>query len=270
MSLELKPCPLCNSPALLERDNDHHGAWFNLGCSVGPNHAGDGACILYHAVYTEDAENEAETILAWNQRPYSSRQEGAGGGEPVEHAPDCQSHIVDVRGRPDECTCGAATSPAEPSGWRPIESAPRDGTYILARVAPRDGDDRWGHLAGRCFVIRHEGCTPSGYDLGWSVFPGFGGTSDSWFEGWLPLPPTSEVRPSPAWLIERGDLAPYPVYLRHTRRGHGWTPDHDEATRFPTKAEAISECCGGNESGPLRVVEHMWVSAPTSEGGENA
>jgi hypothetical protein len=23
------------------------------------------------------------------------------------HAPDCQSHIVDVRGRPDECTCGA-------------------------------------------------------------------------------------------------------------------------------------------------------------------
>lgn len=85
-----------------------------------------------------------------------------------------------------------SASPAEPSGWRPMESAPRDRTYILARVAPRDGDDRWGYLSGRCFVIRHEERTPSGYDLGWSVFPGFGGVSDDWFEGWLPLPPTSE------------------------------------------------------------------------------
>jgi len=93
-----------------------------------------------------------------------------------------------------EARCRALenASPAEPSGWRPMESAPKDGTYILARVAPQDDDDRWGYLAGRCFVIRHEGRTPSGYDLGWSVFPGFGGTSDNWFEGWLPLPPTSE------------------------------------------------------------------------------
>lgn len=90
------------------------------------------------------------------------------------------------------CRALESASPAEPSGWRPMESAPRDGTYILARVAPRDGDDRWGYLAGRCFVIRHEGRTPSGYDLGWSVFPGFGVTSDNWFEGWRPLPPTSE------------------------------------------------------------------------------
>ncbi len=93
-----------------------------------------------------------------------------------------------------EARCRALenASPAEPSGWRPMESAPKDGTYILARVAPQVDDDRWGYLSGRCFVIRHEGRTPSGYDLGWSVFPGFGGVSDDWFEGWLPLPPTSE------------------------------------------------------------------------------
>lgn len=93
-----------------------------------------------------------------------------------------------------EARCRALenASPAEPSGWRPMESAPRDRTYILARVAPRDGDDRWGYLSGRCFVIRHEERTQSGYDLGWSVFPGFGGVSDDWFEGWRPLPPTSE------------------------------------------------------------------------------
>ncbi len=29
----------------------------------------------------------------------------------LKHADDCQSHIVDVRGRPDECTCGADTRP---------------------------------------------------------------------------------------------------------------------------------------------------------------
>lgn len=90
------------------------------------------------------------------------------------------------------CRALESASPAEPSGWRPMESAPKDGTYILARVAPRDGDHRWGYLSGRCFVIRHEERTPSGYDLGWSVFPGFGGVSDDWFEGWLTLPPTSE------------------------------------------------------------------------------
>lgn len=30
----------------------------------------------------------------------------AGDATAPEHAPDCQSHIVDVRGRPDPCTCG--------------------------------------------------------------------------------------------------------------------------------------------------------------------
>lgn len=77
-------------------------------------------------------------------------------------------------------------------GWRPISEAPRDGSYILAHVADRDADDRWAHLAGRAFVVRHEGKTSSGYDLGWSVHPGFGGCSDDWFSGWQPLPPLPE------------------------------------------------------------------------------
>lgn len=33
----------------------------------------------------------------------------------ITHAPDCQSHIVDVRGKPDECTCGAARVATDPS-----------------------------------------------------------------------------------------------------------------------------------------------------------
>lgn len=74
----------------------------------------------------------------------------------------------------------------ESTGWRTIDSAPRDGTYILALVG--NAPEHWGHLGGRAFVIRHEGATPSGFDLGWALHPGFGGVSDEWFTHWQPLP----------------------------------------------------------------------------------
>lgn len=76
---------------------------------------------------------------------------------------------------------------AEAVEWRPIETAPRDGRFIVAMMG--DAQARWEHLNGRAFVVRHEGTTDSGYNLGWSVYPGFGGVSDQWFSGWLPLPP---------------------------------------------------------------------------------
>ncbi|MEN5147219.1 hypothetical protein [Brevundimonas diminuta] len=71
--------------------------------------------------------------------------------------------------------------------WRPIETAPRDGRYILAMMT--GADDRWEHLNGRAFVIRNRSLSADDYDLGWDVYPGFGGVSDRWFSGWLPLPP---------------------------------------------------------------------------------
>ncbi|GLT02709.1 hypothetical protein GCM10007897_41310 [Sphingobium jiangsuense] len=73
------------------------------------------------------------------------------------------------------------------SALRPIETAPRDGTYILATLATIK-DQRWRHLSGRRFVIRHEGYTQSGYDMGWWLFPGLGGAADWWIEGWMHLP----------------------------------------------------------------------------------
>lgn len=72
-------------------------------------------------------------------------------------------------------------------GWRPIETAPKDGTAILAIVAKNE-TRHLGHLEGRAFVIRHEGFMRSGYDLGWAVFPGYGGASDFLFSHWMPLP----------------------------------------------------------------------------------
>lgn len=80
----------------------------------------------------------------------------------------------------------ALASGARGEAWRPIESAPRDGTFVLALVG--GATDRWEHLNGRMFAIRHEGKTPSEFDLGWSVYPGFGGAADGWFSGWQPLP----------------------------------------------------------------------------------
>ncbi len=71
------------------------------------------------------------------------------------------------------------------AGWQPIETAPKDRTYILALVSGASGT--WEYLNGRCFVIRHGGVSGD-YDLGWDVFPGFGGAPDNWFAGWQPLP----------------------------------------------------------------------------------
>lgn len=71
--------------------------------------------------------------------------------------------------------------------WQPIETAPKDGSYILAIVAG-GGGRHLEHQAGRMFVIRHEGETRSEYDLGWSVYPGFGGARDFNFSHWMPLP----------------------------------------------------------------------------------
>lgn len=64
--------------------------------------------------------------------------------------------------------------------------APKDGSYVLAMAS--GAAERWEHLNGRAFVVRHEGFTVSGFDLGWSVYPGFGGVDDRWFSHWMPLP----------------------------------------------------------------------------------
>lgn len=79
------------------------------------------------------------------------------------------------------------TPDTRPDGWQDMATAPRDGTRIWAIVGEAECD-RHIHWVGRSFEIRHEGYTPSGYDLGWSLFPGYGGCGDSMFAAWRPLP----------------------------------------------------------------------------------
>ena len=72
--------------------------------------------------------------------------------------------------------------------WQPIESAPKDGTTVLAIVSNNPGR-LLEYQAGRVFSISHAGITECGYDLGWNVYPGLGGCGDNSFTHWMPLPP---------------------------------------------------------------------------------
>lgn len=71
---DLKPCPFCGAPAQLEEDADHHGEWFNLGCSRHWDAKGvkDGEqCPGGRIWYTEDPEGMGKAISAWNTRAES-------------------------------------------------------------------------------------------------------------------------------------------------------------------------------------------------------
>lgn len=62
------PCPFCGAPAQAEFDEDHHGCFYNLGCS-------DPGCIAHYMYYTESTEERPfeEAVQAWNRRAVPHR-----------------------------------------------------------------------------------------------------------------------------------------------------------------------------------------------------
>lgn len=64
-----------------------------------------------------------------------------------------------------------------------------------------------------------------------------------------------------AWLIERHDLKGASIhYMEGDEHNHGWTPDANKARKFATAADAKAACLGGDVDGPLRVVDHGFMS----------
>jgi hypothetical protein len=123
---ELLPCPFCGAPAELERDSDHHGSWFNLGCS---RHFGkdiDDQCPAGRLWYTTAPEKESAALAAWNHR-VSAPQEQRPPGE--EREPNwCCAEIDIGRGKgsrpcaqPMPCPDHGRLFPPRPSEQRPTE-----------------------------------------------------------------------------------------------------------------------------------------------------
>lgn len=98
----------------------------------------------------------------------------------------CGNHAAAVRDA-HKIILTALRDSTDRDRWQPIETAPRDGRYIVALYRSLDGYA--AHLDGRAFVVRHEGVTPSDYDLGWALYPGYGGVPDKCLSAWIPLPP---------------------------------------------------------------------------------
>jgi hypothetical protein len=86
-------------------------------------------------------------------------------------------------------------------GWRPIATAPKDGSIIWAKLSDdiypglqpgREDLARWN---GVHVQLRHPGLADDGFDIGWGIAApvGHGGFPDEWIAGWRPLPsPPSE------------------------------------------------------------------------------
>lgn len=105
-----------------------------------------------------------------------------------------------VRVGRDEARAAITAAIGKMEGWRPIETAPKDGTRVLLLLKnpiPNERDDlsRWDGIP---FVGRHNGYDTAkhDFDMGWQFAApvGQGGFPDEWMVGWqiIAPPPTSD------------------------------------------------------------------------------
>jgi hypothetical protein len=162
------------------------------------------------------------------------------------------------------------TNPNPSPELLPMSEAPKDGSYIVGYYRSID-NERTEHWDGRAFVIRHEGKTASDYDLGWALFPGYGGVPDICFAGWAPLPAAlSQTPPTPSLSTDVQSAATgfheHDVSLKVAMPAPGeapWTPD-----RFTLTERELDDECGCPEETwdtPFGVLNmHLSAGKPSN------
>lgn len=163
MSVELKPCPFCNGEAKYsEAFNRNYVECRNTGC-------------WFQGVMASPSE--------WNTRTASE--------QPVEYT--AFTEALKEWGSPDDkfgqyhCDSGnlyalwgravAWATKRESVGWQPIETAPRDGTYVLCCWTTKDaGYDKVGLAFSNSI---------GAWDIGWWCCP-----TPTY---WMPLPDAPKV-----------------------------------------------------------------------------
>ncbi len=89
-------------------------------------------------------------------------------------------------------TCALDISFTPRARWLPIETAPRDGTWVLMLFKPPRtpiANPHFESFAGIQFVARWHGSS----EWCFAAPVGMGGFPDEWLQGWRPMPSNREV-----------------------------------------------------------------------------
>lgn len=146
-SRELLPCPFCGEQPTIKSE----GKVSFIICPEGSSCIGSGLAIGF------ESDNE-RGIEAWNRRTTTEQSSGVELPEPQWHKPSPMDAAHFPYYTPEQVRTLLAgvkdsltVAPAVPQGWKPIESAPKDGSEILLM-------SQKGRVANSCWMTANNRC----------------------------------------------------------------------------------------------------------------